>query len=108
MLYEYRVYEAAYGKLPELHARFRDHTLRIFERHGFKSIGYWTPEVGDNSDRVVYIVAFEDAAHRERAWAAFRADPEWQRVKAESEPDGPLAARVFNTLLTATDYSPLQ
>lgn len=108
MIYEYRVYEAAPGKLPELHARFRNHTLGIFERHGIKNIGYWTSDAGDYSDRLIYIVAFEDGAHRERAWDAFRNDPEWQKVRADSEVDGPLTARVFNTLLSPTDYSPLR
>ena len=108
MIYKYRVYEAAHGKLPALHARFRDHTLGIFERHGIKNIGYWTSNVGDYSDRLIYIVAFEDEGHRARAWEAFRNDPEWQKVRAESEVDGALTARVFNTLLSPTDYSPLQ
>jgi hypothetical protein len=108
MIYEYRVYEAAPGKLPELHARFRDHTVRLFELHGMKNIGYWTANVGDYSDRLIYIVAFEGAEQREQAWEAFRNDPEWQRVKDESEAEGPLAVRIFNTLLTPTDYSPLQ
>ena len=108
MIYEYRVYEAAPGKLPALHARFRDHTLEIFERHGIKNIGYWINDAGDYSDRLIYIVAFKDGGHRERAWNAFRNDPEWQKVRAESEVDGPLTTKVFNTLLSPTDYSPLQ
>ena len=108
MIYEYRVYESMPGRLPELHARFRDHTLGIFERHGFKNIGYWTAEGGDYTDRLIYIVAFEDEGARERAWAGFRSDPEWQRIKAESEANGPLISKVFNTLLTPTDYSPMQ
>ena len=108
MIYEYRVYEAAPGKLEALNARFRNHTLGIFERHGIKNIGYWTAGVGDYSDRLIYIVAFEDEGHRERAWAEFSADPEWKRVRAESEVDGALVSRVFNSLLSPTDYSPLQ
>ena len=108
MIYEYRVYEAAPGKLEALNARFRNHTLGIFERHGIKNIGYWTAGVGDYSDRLIYIVAFEDEGHRERAWAEFSADPEWNRVRAESEVDGALVSRVFNSLLSPTDYSPLQ
>ena len=107
MIYEYRVYEAMPGKLPELHDRFRHHALRLLERHGIRGIGYWTPEVGDYSDRLVYIVAFESLEERQRAWDAFKADPEWQKVKAESEANGPLIARVFNSVLTPTDYSPL-
>ena len=108
MIYEYRVYEALPGKLPEIHARFRNHTVKLFEKHGFQNIGYWTAHVGDYSDRLIYIVAFENVEARERAWAGFRSDPEWHRVVAESEANGPIVARVFNTLLTPTDYSPLQ
>ena len=108
MIYEYRVYEAMPGKLDELHARFRDHTLALFEKHGFKNIGYWTVDVGDANDRLIYIVAFEDAGQRERAWASFGSDPEWHRVVAESEANGQLVARVLNSTLVPTDYSPLQ
>ena len=108
MLYEYRVYEAMPGKLPALHARFRDHTLELFERHGIMNIGYWTAVAGDYSNRLIYIVAFEDAAQRERAWASFAQDPDWQRARAESEVDGPLTARVFNSFLNPTDYSLLK
>lgn len=108
MIYEYRVYETMPGKLPELHARFRNHTVKLFEKHGIKNVGYWTSNVGDYSDRLIYLVAFESAEQRERAWASFQSDPEWQRVKAESEAEGLLTARVLNSLLTPTDYSPLQ
>ena len=108
MIYEYRVYETMPGMLPALHARFRDHTTKIFERHGIKNIGYWTSEVGDFSDRLIYIVAFEDAGQRQRAWESFRNDPEWQKVRADSEANGLIVKRVFNTLLSPTDYSPLQ
>jgi hypothetical protein len=108
MIYEYRVYEAAPGKMQDLHARFRNHTVRIFERLGAKNIGYWTSSVGDYSDRLIYILGFEDAGHYERFWETFRSDPEWQRVRAESEVNGALTARVFNSLLAPTDYSPLQ
>ena len=108
MIYEYRVYEAAPGKMPALHARFRDHTMAVFERLGIKSVGYWTANVGGYSDQLIYIVAFEDEGHRGRAWEAMRDDPEWQKIKDETEVDGVLAARIFNTLLSPTDYSPLQ
>ena len=108
MIYEYRVYEAAMGKLPELNARFRNHTLAFFERHGIKSIGFWTSEIGDYSNNLYYLLAFQDAGQREAAWASFRADPERQRVFAETEIGGPLVERATNTLLSPTDYSPLQ
>ena len=108
MIYEYRVYEAMPGRLPDLEARFRNHTVKLFEKHGIKNIGYWKSSVGGYSDRLIYIVAFENVETRERAWADFRSDPEWQKVVAESEARGPIVARSTNTLLTPTDYSPLQ
>ena len=108
MIHEYRVYEAVPGRLPDVNARFRNHTLNLFEKHGMKNIGYWTPSVGDYSNRLIYILGFEDVAQRERAWASFRNDPEWQAVVAETEANGPIVARVTNTLLSPTDYSPMQ
>ena len=108
MIYEYRVYEAVPGRLPDVNARFRNHTLKLFEKHGMTNVGYWTPSVGDYSNRLIYILGFEDVGHRERAWAAFRDDPEWQAVVAETEANGPIVARVTNTLLAPTDYSPLR
>ena len=108
MIYETRIYETHTGRLPALNARFRTHTMKIFERHGIKNIGYWTSEVGEYSDRLTYIVSFEDAGSRERAWESFRNDPEWNKVREDSEKDGAIVKRVFNNLLTPTDYSPLQ
>ena len=107
MIYEYRVYEAVPGKMAALHARFANHTTRIFERHGIKNIGYWMEEVG-TSGVLHYIVAFEDMAQRERAWQAFRNDPEWQKARVESEKDGTLVARVTNRIWVPTPYSPLK
>ena len=107
MIYEYRVYEAAPGKMPALHSRFRDHTLKIFERLGATNIGYWTTNVGGYSDQLIYILGFNDITHYEEFWKTFNIDEEWQRIRSESEVDGALTTRVFNTLLTPTDYSPL-
>ena len=108
MIYETRIYEAHPGKLPALNDRFRNHTMGIFEKHGIENIGYWTSEVGEFSDRLTYIIAFKDQGHREKAWNDFRKDIEWTKVRTESELEGPIVKRVFNNLLTPTDYSPLQ
>ena len=108
MIYEQRIYEAMPGKMQALHARFRDHTLKLFEKHGIKNIGYWTANVGDYSNRLIYILAFESAQQREQAYANFAADPEWQQARAQSEVDGPLVEKLTNVLLDPTDYSPLQ
>ncbi|GMU39697.1 MAG: hypothetical protein AMXMBFR23_05630 [Chloroflexota bacterium] len=106
MIYELRIYTANTGKMPALHARFRDHTLRLFERHGIRSVGYWTNSVGGRTDELWYMLEFDDVAHRQAAWAAFQADTEWHRVRAESEADGPLVHHIENRLMSPTDYSP--
>ena len=107
MIYELRTYEAAPGRLPELHARFRDHTLRIFERHGLDVVGFWTYAHGGWSDRLVYLMRFDGMAERDRKWAAFSADEEWRRVRAESQREGALTTRIRSDILAPTDYSPL-
>jgi hypothetical protein len=107
MIYELRTYEAAPDKLADLNARFRDHTLRIFAKHGMDVVGFWTYAHGGWSNELVYLMKFDDMADRDAKWAAFRADEEWARVRAESHRDGILAARTRSDILTPTDYSPL-
>ena len=107
MIYELRIYEAAPGKLAALNARFRDHTLRIFERHGMGVVGFWTYAHGGWSDQLVYLMKFDDMQDRDRKWAAFVADEEWQRVREESQRDGALTSRIRSDILAPTDYSPL-
>jgi hypothetical protein len=108
VIYELRTYHAAPGKMRELQARFRDHTIGLFEKHGMKNIGYWTNRAGGRSDELIYMLAFEDMGHRERAWAAFAADPEWQQALAESDRDGVLNLYGENRLMAPTDFSPLK
>ena len=105
MIYELRIYRTLPGRLPNLLARFRDHTLRIWERHGIRQAGFWTTLVGESSYDLTYLLAWESLAEREKKWPAFMADPEWQKVRAESEKDGPINANVSNALLTPTDFS---
>lgn len=107
MIYELRVYDAAPGKLRALNERFANITLGFFAKHGIRPIGFWTDDVGA-SGRLTYILAFEDLAHRERAWAAFANDPERIAAFAETEKDGPLVLRVENRILRPTAYSPLK
>ncbi len=94
MLYELRIYTAMPTRLPELLARFRNHTVELFAKHGIRNVGYWTNIVGGRNDELWYIVAFEDMAHRERAWSAFATDPEWLEVRAESEKELKAESRV--------------
>jgi hypothetical protein len=107
MIYELRIYDVIPGKLPALNDRFASTTVRVFERHGIKVIGFWTDVVGV-SNRITYVVGFEDLAHRQRAWAETLSDPELVTAFAESEKDGPLIARMTNTIMRPTSYSPLR
>jgi hypothetical protein len=103
--YELRTYFAAEGKLEALHSRFRDHTVSLFEKHGMTNFFYWVPlENPDN--RLIYLLGYPDKAARETSWKSFLEDPEWQSVKADSEKDGKLVAKVESLFLTPTDYSP--
>jgi len=109
LIYELRTYWAAPGKREALHNRFRNVTLGLFDRHNMQVVGFWTPasateETGD----LIYILAFPDAEALAQAWAAFRADPDWQAGKAASEVNGPLTSKLTSLQLQPTDYSPLQ
>ena len=94
--------------MPVLLDRFRNHALRKFAQHGLTSIGYWLNTVGGPNDELVYVLAFDDLAQRDQAWAAFVADEEWQAVRAGTNKDGNIIARLSNKLLVPTNYSPLQ
>ena len=107
MIHELRIYTAHPDKMEALLARFRDHTTEIFERHGITYVGYWLNSIGGRSDQLWYIVGFESLAQRDVAWANFKADTEWQQVKAASEADGPIVALIENRIMAPTDFSPL-
>ena len=102
---EWRIYEAMPGRLPDLHARFSTHTLRLFEKHGMDNIGYWT-EVFGTSNRLVYMLGYPNLGEREKSWTAFQRDPDWQQARAESEKNGTLVAKTYNRILRPTAYSP--
>lgn len=103
--FEMRTYYAAEGKLDELHARFRDHTCKLFEKHGMGNLGYWVPQ--ENPDRkLIYILAYPSRTARDASWKAFLADPDWKAAQKASEVKGKLVAKVDSVFLSATDYSP--
>ncbi|MEO2090072.1 MAG: NIPSNAP family protein [Gemmataceae bacterium] len=104
LLYELRIYTAEKGKLDALNARFRDHTLKLFEKHGIKNIGYWVPTTGE--EKLYYIIAHKDKAARDASFKSFGGDPDWQKAAKESEKDGRLVKGIETIFLTATDYSP--
>ena len=107
MFYELRIYEIIPGRMDAINARFANHTMKIFARMGIEVVGFWQETVGQ-SDRLIYITRFKDMADRETKWAAFVSDPEWKRVKTETEADGPIVARVISSFMTPTPYSPMK
>jgi hypothetical protein len=107
LIYELRIYDTLPGRLPALHKRFSEHTLRLFEKHGIKSVGYWEEVIGQNN-RMVYLLAFDDLGQRDMAWRGFQSDPEWIEARTESEKDGPIVALVSNRIFRPTPYSPMQ
>jgi len=104
-LYELRTYHAAPGKLDALLARFRDHTTRLFEKHGMTNIGYWVP-VENKANVLIYLLAYPDRAARDASWKNFMADEDWKKAAAASEKDGRLVSKADQLFLTATDFSP--
>lgn len=111
-LYELRIYTASEGKMDALNARFRDHTIALFRKHGMTPVGFWTPVVAAGApadNRLFYIMGYKDRAARDASWTAFAADPEWQKVFRESQANGSLTTQggIANTFLTNTDYSPM-
>lgn len=108
-VYELRTYTAAEGKLDALIARFGDDTIRIFNKHNMESVGYWVPQDGDAAkNTLIYILKHPSRAEAEKHWADFAADPEWQKVAAESEVDGRLAIKVERIWLSPTAFSKLK
>jgi hypothetical protein len=106
-VYELRVYHAAPGKLGELQARFRQHTTKLFEKHGMKNIAYWTPvDEPERDNMLVYILQHPSREAAAANWKSFQDDPEWKRVKEESEANGKLADKIDSTFLSLTDFSP--
>jgi len=106
-VYELRVYHAAPGKLAELLARFRDHTNKLFEKHGMKAIAYWTPlDDPEKGNMLIYILQHPSREAAVANWKSFQDDPEWKRVKEESEANGKLAEKIDSTYMALTDFSP--
>jgi hypothetical protein len=108
MIFELRIYTAHPGKMGALLTRFRNHTCALFEKHGIKNVGYWTNTLGGRNDELWYMLAYEDLNQRQAAWAAFQADPEWQKARAESEANGPIVHHTENRIMSATDFSQIK
>jgi hypothetical protein len=108
-VFEIRTYTAPEGKLGDLHARFRDHTLRIFAKHGMTSVAYFAPQDSPLSQNtLIYVLAHSSREAARQSWADFQADPEWQKVAAASQVNGRIVSKVESVFADATDYSPLK
>ena len=108
-VYELRLYHVNEGKMDALIARFGNHTDAIFKRHNMKSVGYWVPEDAPSSQNLfIYILEHPSREEARKNWAAFQADPEWKKVKADSETNGPLADHIDSYFMDPTTYSALK
>jgi hypothetical protein len=108
-VFELRTYTAPEGKLDALKARFRDHTIKLFDRHDMKSIAYFTPADAPNkSNTIIYILAHPSREAAQKNWDAFRKDPDWVKAKGDSEAQGPIVSKVESVYMDATDFSPIK
>ncbi|MDR3635987.1 MAG: NIPSNAP family protein [Isosphaeraceae bacterium] len=109
-VFELRTYYTNEGKLDDLHKRFRDHTCKLFQKHGIELVGFWTPqdEKDGKADKLIYIIAFPSREAAKASWKAFQEDPEWQKVKEESHKNGVLVKKVDSVYLDPTDYSAIK
>ena len=108
-VYELRTYTSPEGKLGDLQARFRNHTVKLFERHGITSVGYFVPQDAPQSQNtLIYVLAHKDRESAKQNWAAFQKDPDWQAVYKESSKNGPLQTQVLSVFMDPLDFSQLK
>ncbi len=108
-VFELRTYTCYEGKLDALKARFRDHTIQIFKRHGMESVGYWVPQDPEKSkNTLIYILAHPSLDAAKKNWAEFRNDPEWKKVSADSELNGKIVQHVDSVFMDPADFSPMK
>jgi hypothetical protein len=108
-VFEMRTYYTHEGKLPDLQARFRNHTTKLFEKHGMKNVGYWVPQDAPGSaNTLIYIISHESRDAAKASWDAFRKDPEWVKVRDASEANGKIVSKVESVYMDPTDYSQIK
>ena len=100
-----RVYRCVPGRLADLNRRFESVTLKIWEKHGIRPVGFWTTVIGESNQDLTYLLEWKDLAERERVWGGFMADAEWLKARAETEKNGPIVAQISNSILAPTAYS---
>ena len=106
MLHELRIYRAMPGKLPALHQRFEEHTVKILKKHGIRPIGFWTTLIGESNQDITWMIEWDSLAEREAKWRALSMDPEWMDIKAKTEAEGALIEFQRNMILAPTAYAP--
>ena len=108
-VFEIRTYHTLPGRLDALHKRFREHTMKIFEKHGMTNVAYWTFEDSPaRENTLIYVISHASREQAKKNWSDFNADPEWQKVSADSQLDGKIVEKVESVFVDATDYSPLK
>ena len=105
MIYELRIYRSMPGRFPALLSRFKNSTLRVWDKHGIRQAGFWTTLIGESHEHLTYMLAWSSLAERETRWGAFIADPEWRQIVAETEKDGPIVQNISSQLLAPTSFS---
>jgi hypothetical protein len=105
MIYELRIYRCVPGRQSALLSRFKNETLRIWEKHGIRQAGFWTTLIGKSNQEITYMLVWDSLAEREKRWSAFLADSEWAAVVAKTEKDGQLVENINSQLLTPTTFS---
>ena len=105
MIYELRTYHCLPGRLPALLKRFETHTVRLFEKHGIRQLGFWTVAIGESNQDLIYILQWDSFADRDAKFGAFQRDPEWIEARRKSEEDGPIIASIANSIMMPTVFS---
>jgi hypothetical protein len=108
-VFEIRTYYTFPGRLEALHKRFREHTRRMFEKHGMTNVAYWTPQDSPGKENtLIYVVSHASREQAKANWAGFIADPEWKKIAEDSQKDGKIVEKIESVFVDATDYSPLR
>jgi NIPSNAP len=107
-VFELRIYTTHPGKMPNLLTRFKNHTTKIFEKHGMENVGYWSPLEAKDENKLYYILKHKSRAAADASWNAFREDPEWIKVRTESEANGAIVAGVESIFMTSTEFSAIK
>ena len=108
-VFEMRTYTTVDGRLDALLTRFRDHTTKLFEKHGMTNIGYWVPQDAPLSkNTLVYVLAYPSREAAKKSWDAFRTDPVWQKAQKESEVSGKIVDHVVSVFMDPADFSKIK